>query len=190
MGTVESNGPEIVDAHFATNMERQREAAGFSRADLVRRLREDANWGTVHQTTITRIEKGERPVRLGEAFAIARALGVSFEHLVLDPDASNVVVRLGSETARLNQDYQYLVRTVEHWRAIANTVELLISSVRRRGMPDNQPPLSDALESMSRTPKEAVAEGERSYERGMQWIEEELAAGDTRRARSSDLDDR
>lgn len=75
-------GPEAIEQRFAENLIQMREQLGFSQADLVRRLRE-AGWTGLHQTTISRIEKGERPVRLGEARAIAQLLGTTTERMLL-----------------------------------------------------------------------------------------------------------
>jgi transcriptional regulator with XRE-family HTH domain len=53
---------------------------------MVMRLAEahELRW---HQTTATRVENGERPVRLFEALAIADVLDVSLEDLLDDPDS-------------------------------------------------------------------------------------------------------
>lgn len=70
-----------VEASFVERMVRSREDRGYSQADLVRRLRENG-WQSVHPTTISRIEKRERPVRIGEAARIATALGVELDELL------------------------------------------------------------------------------------------------------------
>lgn len=81
--------PEEDDGRFAERMQQIRERLGISQSALVGRLR-DNGWSKVHQTTLSRIEKGERPVRLGEARAIAAALGVPLSRLV-EPDPASFV---------------------------------------------------------------------------------------------------
>lgn len=69
--------PEVLEeARFAASVQRLREQAGISQTALARQMSE-AGWSGFHQTTISRIEKGVRPVRLGEARALARLLGSS-----------------------------------------------------------------------------------------------------------------
>lgn len=70
------------DRDFADNMKRIREIQGWSQGELARRIGDFGLEG-FHQTTISRIEKGERLVRLGEARTIARALGRPVDHLLL-----------------------------------------------------------------------------------------------------------
>lgn len=117
-------GPDADDARFAANMQRRREEVGISQADLVRTLR-SSGWSTVHPTTISRIENGDRPVRLGEARAIARALGVGVEHLLLSPAESQLV----DELVRRGEG----VRTA--WRGISTTtVAFLTERVELEGV--------------------------------------------------------
>jgi transcriptional regulator with XRE-family HTH domain len=65
---------ETDDDRFASNVRLLRERHGWSQGELAKRLQE-AGHDQFHATTISRIEKGDRGVRLGEARAISRALG-------------------------------------------------------------------------------------------------------------------
>lgn len=80
----EPRAPELQDAAFAENVKRLREQRGLSKAEMVRLLRE-AGWENVHQTTVTRMENGERPARIGEARIYASVLGTTVENLVREP---------------------------------------------------------------------------------------------------------
>jgi hypothetical protein len=51
-------------------------------------------WSAFHQTTVSRIEKGERPVRLGEARGIAQALGRYVGEMILPSDDARVLEKL------------------------------------------------------------------------------------------------
>ena len=81
------------DLNFAANLKERREAAGISKAEFVRRLA-DLGWSSAHQTTLTRIEDGERPARLGEARLIARALRVPLHLMMREPEVVDLVTRL------------------------------------------------------------------------------------------------
>jgi transcriptional regulator with XRE-family HTH domain len=78
-----------LDTHFAANMTRLREAAGISQAEMVHKLREEG-WTNVHPTTISRIEKGERPVKLNEAARIAAVLGQDLPRMLAPPGRAGI----------------------------------------------------------------------------------------------------
>lgn len=86
------------DGRFAANMKSMREARGWNQSELARRLTAVGVEG-FHQTTISRIEAGSRPVRLGEAAAIARTLGTTVEMMV-GHDGREVVVAAITEAMR------------------------------------------------------------------------------------------
>lgn len=117
-------GPGTDDERFARNMLRRREERGLSQADLVRLLRE-GGWHGVHQTTISRIEKLERPVRLGEARAISSALGVDMSQLLLTPEDSQLAADLACARERLEHLEQVLKnRTVDYYRATRELMDV------------------------------------------------------------------
>lgn len=65
---------------FGENVREFRQEVGLTRADLLRRLEEGGF--PMHMTTLRRIEGGEKEPRLGEAIAIAHALGVDVKALI------------------------------------------------------------------------------------------------------------
>jgi len=110
---LDSHGPpDRDDARFAENLKRIRESQGMTKADLVRTLRE-AGWDSVHQTTVTRIENGERPVRLGESRVIARALKTSLERLVREPSEARVEDRIEEDIRSLKEAFNGIVDGTE-----------------------------------------------------------------------------
>lgn len=62
------------DERFAASVKALREERGWSQGEFATRLR-DAGLDSFHPTTVARIEKGERLVRLGEARVVADVLG-------------------------------------------------------------------------------------------------------------------
>jgi transcriptional regulator with XRE-family HTH domain len=100
-----------LDAHFSANMSRLREAAGLSQAELVQKLRE-SGWTNVHPTTISRIEKRERPVRLSEASRIADVLGQTLDRMLAPPDRAGVEEDLDKAIEELTESYNHIVESV------------------------------------------------------------------------------
>lgn len=77
----------IEEANFIANMRRLREEHGWSQGQMAQRMQE-AGWTDFHQTTISRMENGSRPVRLGEARGIAGVLGALVGQMILDEPAA------------------------------------------------------------------------------------------------------
>ncbi|WP_129359767.1 helix-turn-helix transcriptional regulator [Rothia uropygioeca] len=76
--TEPSNSPgasteELEELRFRQEVQRRRAEKGWSQEALAKKMY-DAGWTDFHQATISRIEKGKRPVRLGEARTLARIL--------------------------------------------------------------------------------------------------------------------
>lgn len=81
------------EARFVASMKRLREQRGWSQGELARRMAE-SGWDGFHQTTISRIEKGERPVRLGEAKGIATLLEVPVARMLIPSEEANLLQNL------------------------------------------------------------------------------------------------
>lgn len=152
--------PPVVDDLFAANMLRRRQASGMSRADLVRELARDG-WEP-HQTTITRIEKGEQKVRLAEAIAIANALNTELSQLLLPVASSDAVDQLSSLTSALEQKHYEMFDSIEGWLYQRALVEQLVG--RLTG--DTTPAVADAVQNaraaLSRTLDDALRQAEAS----------------------------
>lgn len=73
------------DKSFASAMTTLREARGYSQNQLAAALNR-AGLKDFYQTTVSRIEKNTRSVRLNEALVIARVLGTTVDEM-LTPDA-------------------------------------------------------------------------------------------------------
>ena len=84
------------DARFAANVKRLRERAGWSQGELARRMVAAGRTG-FHQTTISRIEKGERPVRISEAIGLAEVFETKVSNMVEPPAEWQIVEKLGRE---------------------------------------------------------------------------------------------
>lgn len=100
------------DEYFADNMRRRREDLGWTQGELSRRL-QDAGLSHMHQTTVSRMEKGDRPPRVGEARGIAAVLDVSVARLIAPPEGAQVWTRLGMEVNEVDRCYEDLTRATE-----------------------------------------------------------------------------
>lgn len=69
-----------IDANVAANFRSLRERLGWSQATLAQRAR-DGGLDGFHQTTVARVENGQRPLRLSEAIVLSKVLGISVEDL-------------------------------------------------------------------------------------------------------------
>ncbi len=72
------------DAAFGRRVRELREAAGLTQRQLASQM--TAAGHTMHQTTIAKIEAGQRPVLVKESSALAGVLGVSQADMMPGPD--------------------------------------------------------------------------------------------------------
>lgn len=88
----ERQTPEMeVEARFCAAVQRLREWKGWSQGEVARRMNA-LGWDGFHQTTISRIEKGSRPVRLGEAEALAAVFDSTVSAMAA-PEDTEVLMR-------------------------------------------------------------------------------------------------
>jgi len=78
---VEKGKPDAAAARFAANMRARRELRGWSQRQLAEAL-VDLGHSTFRQQTVAEIESGYRQVKLDEALALSRALGISVDSLI------------------------------------------------------------------------------------------------------------
>src|SRR5699024_4589604 len=94
------------ETNFVRNMQKLREQRGWSQGELARRMQE-VGWTSFHQTTVSRIEQGLRPVRLGESRGIAEVLGSSVDQMIRPGDGSENIrqlEKLVEEAKRIRRD--------------------------------------------------------------------------------------
>ncbi|GAA4746597.1 helix-turn-helix transcriptional regulator [Gordonia alkaliphila] len=71
------------DERFRLTVKRLREQLGWSQAQLAEKLREQG-FSQFHPTTVSRVEKGDRAVRLAEARGFAKAFDRTVGEMMLD----------------------------------------------------------------------------------------------------------
>lgn len=87
---------ESTDERVGEQIRRLREAAGMTKTQLATQL-SDAGLGQIHPTTVSRIESGERAIRLSEAVTIASVLGTSVEALIDFRGVETLLKQVGLE---------------------------------------------------------------------------------------------
>ncbi|TFE78222.1 XRE family transcriptional regulator [Micrococcus aloeverae] len=124
--TPEPPGAET-EARFVAAMKRLREESEWSQGEMARRMTE-LGWKGFHQTTISRIEKGERPVRLGEAQGIAAALNVTVDQMI---HAGEDNFTGGADLERAAAAVRGLYRLQGEFNTRVQTMTWLVDEARR-----------------------------------------------------------
>lgn len=103
------------------NVARLRAAAGMSQTDLAERL---TNWGlSFQQQTVLKVEKGSRPVRAEELYALSVILRVPMHVLATrseDQERSQALTQLRfaeGQIAELQKELSELQKEIEHQEA-------------------------------------------------------------------------
>lgn len=96
-------------ARFAANMRARRELNKMSQADLARAMT-DMGY-PFRQQTVADVEVGNRNVKLDEALALSRALGISIDNLVRPAG----LTRQASELLDASRQLREATRQARHW---------------------------------------------------------------------------
>ena len=121
-----------------------REAHGMSQKDLVKVLQE-RGWTSVYQNTIHRIEKGDRPVRFGEAMAIAQVFGESVEKFSLAPTEARTAISLSMARQRHAQAAVAMATQREEMNAADHELRRLVLETKAAGIEPTELPDDDDM---------------------------------------------
>lgn len=105
---------ELEEQRFVASVQRHREEKGWSQGELARRM-VAAGWDGFHQTTISRIEKGTRPVRLGESRSLASIFGTTVSQMVMPAEEDKAMWDFGDALANLRAAEKLIRDGVEEW---------------------------------------------------------------------------
>lgn len=105
------NTPERFAGHrdeerFVANLRRLREERGWSQSELADRMRA-RGWDSFRQTTISRLEKGEQSVRIGEARGLAELLEVSLETMLAPSAEAQLVDSLRRDLDEGTREFKF-----------------------------------------------------------------------------------
>ncbi len=119
---------------FAREVRRLRELRGLSQTDLATQLRE--RYGLkFHQATIDRVEKGARPCRLDEVYALAEVLGSTVDDMLADwSNAEDAFRELTSIGMRAHEtEFRISMGIQQELAAIDGDRERVLAGLARSG---------------------------------------------------------
>lgn len=129
----------LEEKRFAALMRTVRESKGISQEDMGRKMVE-AGWAGWRQTTVSRIEAGNRTVRLAEAHAIARILGLGLTRM-LDAQAQEGTAEDAARLKELESEIRGVHEQIEKLQARADqlttTRDRLAASMSRDVLVDH-----------------------------------------------------
>ncbi|MEZ3155807.1 helix-turn-helix transcriptional regulator [Microbacterium sp. BWR-S6Y] len=106
-----------MDRAIGRNLRRTRELKGISQAELAR-LATTAGLRGFHQTTVARIESGQRSMRAAEALALARVLETSLDRLAENEENSTLREHI-AEVIAATERYDLATRDLMRARVLA-----------------------------------------------------------------------
>src|SRR5262249_7394260 len=125
--------PSDVDANFAANLRHYRELAGISQEELANRM--TARGFGFSQATIWKIEQGKRPVRIGEAVALAAAVDLPvWRSLMEPPDEFTLQVRVDQANHRALAAYDELKAAAKAYLAAQDELLVAFYDVTKSGL--------------------------------------------------------
>lgn len=156
--------PTDQEIWFGENLRRLREQLGVSQSGLAREMAERGF--QFHQTTISRIEAGDRPVRLAEATTLAEIVRTSVSMLIMQPVELRYSENLFRARSKLvKARMQATDAIIELWKMRAKLEEEIDFVDRSKRMSNATPQGKSALEDqlassmaalLGETPESAV----------------------------------
>lgn len=124
---------QLEEDRFRQSLRQCREEQGLSMGELARRM-VDAGWTDFHQSTVSRIEKGQRPVRLGEARALARLLGVHLGYMTAPNEESRALQRFWNEIEAAKSYRKKVIDYVRDWEESRGSLRGALRDMDRLGV--------------------------------------------------------
>ncbi|WP_284976081.1 helix-turn-helix transcriptional regulator [Arthrobacter sp. efr-133-TYG-104] len=148
------------ERRFAENMKMARENRGWTQTELARRMVE-AGWGNYTQMTVSRTEKYERPLRLGEARALAEVLDSHIEEMILPTTVKEELDDLRSAIESMTEFQNGVDAAVKGYIMARQVLKLQISAVEHSTNDDVASSVRQELLSLGRemvdiSPEQAV----------------------------------
>jgi len=126
--------PGEVKAMIGQNVAQHRARLGWSQAELAER------WGramgrTIDPTTVTRLERGRRPITVDELMVLTNVMGLrSTEDLTWPPEQVHLVARLRDIGDRLNERYDRIVKTAMEYLSLQVMAQRQIEDAKKAGL--------------------------------------------------------
>lgn len=161
------------EAMFALNLREARERMSLSQADLAKRM--SALGFRWHQATVYKVENGDRPVKLGEALALAEMLQVPLRELTAPPERFHAERRTKDVILQLVSDMDAIARAASDYHA--NAPKLRDWLAQNRDAISNAV-LEQARQTLSIDLADLLEVGRRRAEQRETFIQSHPSAGD------------
>lgn len=116
------------EQQFARNLAQRRDELGMSQSELARRMVE-AGWESYSQMTVSRTEKGERPIRLGEARALARVLRSNLNDMISETPGEATVRQAEEVADALDRSIVAIAHAIASWRTASDAANAFLEDV-------------------------------------------------------------
>lgn len=155
--------PEESERRFAVNLRMLREREGVSQVKLAQEMA-GRGWPW-RQQTVTRVESGQRMVRLGEALAIAGILRVSLDQLTAGSAESDAMEKVLSAASGVDNGARYVSGFVRALLAAHETARAVLAETEAMQWPRVRALREVLAERVAaHTLDAAIAEGVRRFE--------------------------
>jgi transcriptional regulator with XRE-family HTH domain len=157
--------PELSERRFAENLRQAREDKGMSQVKLAQEMA--ARGWPWRQQTVTRVESGQRMVRLGEALAVAEILGTSVTMLTASTRETTAVYLLASSTSKVKQAFKEITRWTQTLLWNQGQLRTTLREAERHGYPESSlvtEVAAEAAEVVLLMPEQAVSEARADLE--------------------------
>jgi transcriptional regulator with XRE-family HTH domain len=145
------------DARVGANIAELRRSRDLTQSQLADEVNEADPDLAFRQQTIVKIEKGQRPVRLQEAQALARALGVDTEVLTESEEGFASTSMLVGAITQLERRYDALEDLATKTARSMDWLHATLGDCARVGLLEAQPALLETAENLlRRVPAEIV----------------------------------
>lgn len=116
---------KATDKHFGEFVRKERDAKKWTQQEMAAKVNTKVQ---MHYTTLAKIEKGERSVRIAEAVAIADVLGVSLDRLLgrragVANEIADIVSNLQHAAGKASLDVGAIHAAIQGWFAELGEIE-------------------------------------------------------------------
>jgi transcriptional regulator with XRE-family HTH domain len=125
--------PLVIEEAFSRDFRRRRIEGGLSQAAVADQLRERFGL-TLDPTSITRLEAGERRLRVNEAYALSAAIGADFVSMLND-----ALVAQGMDKHFLQREAETYRRRIDDLTAALAYIEQLLADPDYVSMGERRP---------------------------------------------------
>lgn len=132
-----------------------REKLQLSQTDIAKQMREDGI--RMSQTAMSRIEKGERGLTVGEAQSFARILGTTLEEVLRDDIVDDWAADYRTALRALNIAHATAIRALDEYRKHLEALRYVEGNAERlKADPSTDPEVTKKLEAKVLTPLAAA----------------------------------